>query len=346
MTFAASLSQLLLAVVFAVAGIAKLADRTSTRGAIEGFGIPPRAARVGAGLLPVVELAIAAALLTAPTARWGAAAAVVMLAIFSLAIARVLRSGSAPDCNCFGGLTQTEVGRGSLIRNLLLGALATLILVGVGGPVSAVSWVTIPAAEDRVGIALLIACVVLLGLFCWRLLQQNGRLLLRLDAEGSGSGEAARLSALAPLEIGEPAPGFAAHDLAGEPISMDSLLAPGLPVALFFTDPGCGACEAALGPVSRAQRERAGEMTFAVISSGSIARIEQKATEFALDRVVPQDDNRLFDAYRVFGVPGIVEVDARGRLSKAAELGVAAVNEVVLNGPSKPEGERLALNPG
>jgi hypothetical protein len=65
-----------------------------------------------------------------------------------------------------------------------------------------------------------------------------------------------------------------------------------------------------------------------------------------LERVVPQDDDRLFDAYRVFGVPGIVEIDAQGRLLKGAELGVDAVNEVVLRGPSKLEAERVALTPG
>ena len=345
MTFAVSLAQLVLGMVFAVAGVAKLADRAGARAAIEAFGIPPRPAGAAAILLPLVELAIGGALLAAATSRWAAVAALALLAVFSLAIVRVLRAGSAPDCNCFGGLTQTEVGRGSLVRNILLGALAALVAVG-DGPVGAFAWVTVPAAGDRVAIAALIACLAALGLFCWRLLQQNGRLLLQLDAARPGSGAPSKGSTLAPLEIGAPAPDFAAHDLGGEPISLDSLLAPGLPVALFFTDPGCGACESALGAVSRAQRERAGELTLAVISSGSIARIEQKTTEFGLDRVVPQDDDRLFDAYRVFGVPGIVEIDARGRLAKRAELGVDAVNEVVLRPPSEPGAEQVGLATG
>jgi hypothetical protein len=37
-------------------------------------------------------------------------------------------------------------------------------------------------------------------------------------------------------------------------------------------------------------------LTLAVISSGSIDRIEDKAAEFGLDRVVPQDDEALFGA--------------------------------------------------
>jgi peroxiredoxin len=329
-SFAVSLSQLLLAVVFAVAAVAKLADRPGTRRAIEAFGAPPRSAAAGSLLLPVAELAIAAALVPAATARWGALAAVALLVIFSVAIARTLRAGSAPDCNCFGGLTQTEVGRGTLIRNLLLGGIAAFVALS-GEPVGAFHWVTIPAARDRMAIVFMIVCLAGLGWLCWQLLRQNGRLLLRLEAEGAGSSPAGTgAKALPPLEPGTPAPRFAGRDLHGEPVSLDSLLAAGRPVALFFTDPGCGACESALDVVARAQRERADELTLAVISSGSIDRIEEKATQFGLDRVVPQGDQSLFDAYRVYGVPGVVEIDETGALSRPAALGIDAVRDVVL----------------
>jgi uncharacterized membrane protein YphA (DoxX/SURF4 family) len=345
-TFAVSLSQLLLTLVFAVAALAKLADRSGTRRAIEAFGVPPRPAPALALALPIAELAIAVALVAAATARWGALAAVALLLIFSVAIARALRAGSAPDCNCFGGLTQSEVGRGTLIRNLLLGAVAGFVALGAAGqPVSAFSWVTVPAARDRPGIVFMVACLAGLGWFCWQLLQQNGRLLLRLEAEGAGAGAPKPgAEALPPLEPGSAAPPFAGQDLQGRPVSLDSLLAPGRPVALFFTDPGCGACESALEAVAVAQRERAEELTLAVISSGSIERIEEKAAELGLDRVVPQDDDALADAYRVYGVPGVVEIDANGSLSRPAALGIDAVREVVLgiSPGSRPERVELA----
>ncbi len=343
MSFAVSLSQLLLAVVFAVAAVAKLADRSGTRRAIEAFGVPSRLTTGGATLLPIAEIAIAAALVPAATARWSALAALALLVIFCIAIARTLRAGSAPDCNCFGGLTQTEVGRGTLIRNLLLGALAAFVALS-GQSVSALRWVTVPAARDRPGIVFMVACLAGLGWFCWQLLRQNGRLLLRLDAEGSGTGAAvAGTKALPPLEPGTAAPRFGGRDLHGEPVSLDSLLAPGRPVALFFTDPDCGACESALDAVARAQRDRADELTLAVISSGSIDRIEEKATQFGLDRVVPQDDNALFDAYRVYGVPGVVQIDEKGSLSRPADLGIDAVREVVLDTAPEPPRESVGL---
>jgi peroxiredoxin len=342
-SFAVSLSQLLLTLVFAVAAVAKLADRSATRLAIEAFGVPPRPARALALLLPIAELAIAAVLVPAATARWGALAAVALLLIFSVAIARTLQAGSAPDCNCFGGLTQTEVGRGTLIRNLLLGAVAAFVALA-GQQVSALRWITVPAAQDRPGILFLVACLAGLSWFCWQLLQQNGRLLLRLEAEGAGAGAPKPgAGALPPLEPGSAAPRFAGQDLQGRPVSLDSLLAPGRPVALFFTDPGCGACESALEAVAEAQRERAEELTLAVISRGSIERIKEKAAKFGLNRVVPQDDDALADAYRVYGVPGVVEIDGNGSLSRPAALGIDAVREVVLGIPPEPPHESVGL---
>ena len=97
-----------------------------------------------------------------------------------------------------------------------------------------------------------------------------------------------------------------------------------------------------------AQRNGSGELshlaadrlTLAVINSGSIDRIEVKASKFGLDRVVPQDDQSVFDAFGLNGVPGIVEIDVDGKLSRPAALGVDAVREVVLGvSPSRPTNE-------
>lgn len=337
MLVAVSLSQLVLAAVFAVAGVAKLADLPGTRRAAESFGIPPRLSPAVAILLPLAELAIAAALLPAATARWGALAAIVLLLAFSVATARVLRNGTTVDCNCFGGLAQTEVGRGTLVRNSVLGLLAAFAAVDVES-VGAFRWVTAPASGDRLVVALLVGAVIGLCCFGWLLLRQNGRLLLRLDAlEAAGEqprGEGGK--APTTLEIGMAAPPFSGRDLDGQPVSLGSLLAAGRPVALFFTDPGCGACELVLDAVADAQRDRAGDLTVAVLSSGPLDRIEAKAAEFGLGSVVPQDES-LFDSYGVIGFPAIVLIDERGRVARPAALGVDAVREVVLESPSTAE---------
>jgi hypothetical protein len=345
-TFAVSLSQLLLSIVFAVAGIAKLADQAGTRRAIGEFGVAPRLAPIGALLLPMAELTVAVLLLTA-SAPWGGAAAVLILLVFSAAIARSLHRGSAPDCNCFGGLSQAEVGRGTLLRNLILAVLAALVAVNIEGEaVSAFQWITIPAPQDRAAIVLMAGALAGLGWFCWQLLRQNGRLLLRLEAENPPTGSARAAPRPPPLKVGSAAPRFSGIDLAGEPITLDSLLRLGRPVALVFTDPGCGACAAALKAVARAQRERVDELTLAVISSGRIDRIEAMAAELGLDRVVPQGDDALLDAYRVHGVPGIVEIEQTGVISKPASLGANAIAEVVFGTSQTSLDERLELAVG
>lgn len=76
------LARLVLAAVFVVAALGKLADREGSRRAVEGFGVP--AALVGpVGLgLPVVELAIAVGLVVVASAAWAAAVAAALLGAF------------------------------------------------------------------------------------------------------------------------------------------------------------------------------------------------------------------------------------------------------------------------
>jgi len=66
--FALLVARLLLALVFAAAGAAKLADRVGSRQAIVDFGVPSAIAAPLGLLLPLAELAVAASLLPASTA--------------------------------------------------------------------------------------------------------------------------------------------------------------------------------------------------------------------------------------------------------------------------------------
>jgi len=343
MDLAVSFSQLFLAAVFAVAGFAKLSDRASSRKAIDAFHVPRRLATPAAVAVPMVELGVSAALIAAPTARAGASAAVALLTIFSAAIVRALRLGSTPDCNCFGGLTQTQVGRGTLIRNAGLAAAAVLVIAG-GRSVGALHWLSLAAAADRPLFAVLVSALAGLGWFCWVLLRQNGRLLRRLDGYAGpvtpGKGGSTSLAA------GAPAPDFDGHDLSGEPVSLASLLAPGLPAALFFTDPGCGACELVLAAVAEAQGRRADQLTLAVLSAGSIDRIKRKAAEFGLDRVVPLDDDALLDAYGIQGFPAFVEIDPDGSVAAGPALGADPVRAAISRARPAPSGaSRLDVAP-
>jgi uncharacterized membrane protein YphA (DoxX/SURF4 family) len=314
---AVSLCQLVLAAVFVVAGAAKLVDRDETRRAVAGFGAPAPLQAPLAVALPLVELAIAGALFIPVLARWAALAALVLLLVFCAMIVRALARGSAPDCNCFGGLTQTEVGRGTLVRNLVLGALAAFAAFGTDEPTGALGWIGHVAARDRVAaivIGVLVAALLGLAWFCWAVLRQNGRLLLQLDAQAS---DAAPLDLL-PLAAGEPAPDFAAATLDGDAVSLSSLLAPSLPVALVFADGHCGACEQVLAEAAKADGERA---TVAVVMRGDGAAAREKASAWGLPLVIGDPDDAVFGAFRVRGAPGTLLLDPEGRVAKPVQMG-------------------------
>jgi peroxiredoxin len=267
---------------------------------------------------------VAVGLFAPATARAAAVVALALLAVFCIAILRALSVGATPDCNCFGGLTQTEVGRGTLVRDVLLGGLAGFAVFGAPDQqIGALHWIGEAAPGDRPSIVILACAVAILGAFCWVLLRQNGRLLLRLEAV------AAEHAVEPPLEPGSPAPDFGGLDLDGEPISLQSLLGHGLPVALFFTDPDCGACGQALELVASIQREQPHELTLAVVSRGDSERMRVRSAELGIERVFPQNGDDLFDAYRVHGVPGAVMIDPDGRIARRPVLGADAAREML-----------------
>src|SRR5215212_2820490 len=122
-------ARLVLAAVFALAGVTKLADRNGARQAMRDFGVPAALAPALALLLPLAELAAAVALLPTGSAWWGAAGALALLALFIVGIGVSLARGRRPDCHCFGQIASGPIGRSTLTRNGLLAALASFVVV-------------------------------------------------------------------------------------------------------------------------------------------------------------------------------------------------------------------------
>jgi hypothetical protein len=157
------LARVVLATVFGVAAMAKLADREGSRRTLRGFGVPERLALVVA----LAELATAAALLA--SAFYGALAALALLAAFSAAIVAALARGARPDCGCFGRLHSAPAGRGTLVRNAALAACAGLVIAGPATRLA--DWMVAVGAVAAAHAA-----------FSWQLLRQNGRLWQRIEA--------------------------------------------------------------------------------------------------------------------------------------------------------------------
>jgi len=99
------IAQVLLAGMFAIAAMAKLADRGGVRRAVIAFGVPSAAAGLLGWALVGAELCTALLLLIAPAARVGGVAALVLLVAFSATVVLNLARGRRPHCHCFGRLS-------------------------------------------------------------------------------------------------------------------------------------------------------------------------------------------------------------------------------------------------
>jgi len=96
------LARLLLAAVFLVAGLAKLADLAGSRQALRDFGVPAKLSTPFGVLLPLAELAVAVGLIPTVSAWWGALGALALLLLFVGGISYNLVRGRQPWCHCFG----------------------------------------------------------------------------------------------------------------------------------------------------------------------------------------------------------------------------------------------------
>ena len=101
-------ARLLLAAVFAVAALTKLADLAGSRQAMRNFGVPERLAVPLGTLLPIAELAIAITLRPRGLGPVDCSRALLLLLLFVAGIAYNLARGRTPDCHCFGQLHEAR----------------------------------------------------------------------------------------------------------------------------------------------------------------------------------------------------------------------------------------------
>ncbi len=118
-----------LGLIFATAGVGKLADRPGVVAAAKRLGVPPALAVPVARLLPVAELGVAATMLWPPAIVPGAAAGLFLLVLFTGLVVLNLRRGQRPPCHCFGRLSDTPIGPGTVLRNTALMGVAVVVLV-------------------------------------------------------------------------------------------------------------------------------------------------------------------------------------------------------------------------
>lgn len=328
--------RLVLAAVFAAAGLAKLLDPAGTRRAFVDFGLPAGVTPALAVLVPFGELAVALALLAAATAWWGSVAALALLAAFTAAIARNLARGQRPDCHCFGQLHAKPIGAPTLVRNVVLAAGAAIVVVQGperSGP-STVAWLAHLEAGD---VALALGGLLLVGLlaqtwFVVHLFHQQGRLLTRLDdleTRLTGAAPAEEHGGHHGLPVGAPAPAFERRDFNGSTVSLADLCAE-RSVLVLFLDPHCQPCASLLPDVARWSTDHEAALRIAILSAGSEAENRKKFGRDAVAPLVLLDERReVALRYSSPGTPRAIVVRRDGRIGSRVAAGADAIKLLV-----------------
>lgn len=319
-------STVVLAGVFVAAGIAKLLDSRESRDTAKAFGVPDRFATATARGLPIAEIAIAVLLLPVVT-RWCAAvAALALLLVFCAAIGRAMMRGEAPECRCFGQLHSAPAGWRTLTRNGALSAAAAFIVIAGrdDAGTSAVAWTTRLDGIEWLVLALgvvLAATVTIGGYAVLHVLRNYGKVLVRLDAveerlrtAGFDLEEPDDVPQLG-LEPGTPAPHFTLASTDGDRISLTDLAAGGNPVLLLFTSPTCGPCSVLMPTVAAWQRERADEVTIALVSAGDADAVREESLTHELANVLLDTDLTTYEAYEANGTPSAVLIGDDGTIA-------------------------------
>lgn len=318
----------LLAVVFVTAGVGKLLDLEGSKRAMRDFGVPDRAVGIVGIALPVAELATGLALAFRPSARWGALAALLLLTVFIVGIARALARGEQPDCHCFGQIHSAPAGRITLARNAIL-AVGAAVVVVYGSRPAVDTWVRARSTSELVAIAASIVALVAVA-YALDIRRDLRRLTRDLDtarkAAAFGRGG---------LPVGYDAPIFALPDLQDERITLTRLLERGRPLLLMFLSPGCGPCAALMPRVHEWQQTLSEHVTIAVLSTGT-ARQNAIFEEHGLEHVLLQRGMEVADQFGVSATPSAVFVSRDGKIASHPGMSEFGIEPLV----------RLALRDG
>ena len=337
------IARLVLSGVFLVAGLAKLKDQAGSRQSLIDFGLPQAVAKPFGALLPICEVIVAIGLIPALFAWMGAIGALVLLVLFIVGITVALVRGKKPDCHCFGQLQSKPIGWDLVGRNIALAVIAAMLIYA--GPRQPSFWGWMNASSQSAGgsvvIVLALAGLVLLVFQSWaifQLIQQSGRVLLRLDAIEKQLGGNVEEAAAPPqgLPVGDTAPEFELETLEGGSVSLQQLRGDGKPVMLLFTHPGCGPCTALLPEAAAWQRDIGARFQVVMVSQGTKDENLAKMREHGIAPVLLQHEHEISDRYDALGTPSAVLVRPDGTVGSPVATGAEAIRTLVSNTINEP----------
>ncbi len=302
------------AAVFVAAAFGKFTEPNSVRHSLADFGAPARLVAPGALALPVTELVVAVLVLFPATAVAGCVAALVLLAMFTVAVGVQLRRGRRPRCSCFG--VSAPVSGWTVVRNAGFAVLAASALVG-SVAVPGLPWM-LPTGPGLGLTAVLVLTVV----------QVRQAILLRVLRA-----EVAVLRANRPrtggLPADTPAPDFELPDVTGRRTNLAALLAEGRPAVLLFVHPDCAMCTMFAAEFAYWRARAAGRITLVPIGGGDPETNAAWADRFDVTGLLVQHRAEVAGRYRLHSTPAAVLVDPRGRIAGPPARTLADIRELL-----------------
>lgn len=329
------LIRILLAGIFALAGIAKFLDLKGSRKAFMDFGVPPGLAMPGAIALSVAEIAIAAMFLSIETSWYAAIGASFLLLLFIIQMSYQMARGNAPDCHCFGQIHSAPVSATSIVRNIIFAVPAVFLVIhGEGNQ----GFSLLDPRVDLMQLVFGAAVVALLFAVIFTLLkisQQQTEIMRRIELMELIARDGAhveREDVVSPhdgLPIGAVVADFELPDLNGKTVSLADIKSAGKPVLFFYVGPSCSPCKALVPEFETWQRDLADKLQIVFLSSGTTQENIEKIGGDVEKTILVQKHREVADLFKAQWTPTAVLMDANGRIASHAAAGDTAIRELI-----------------
>ncbi len=331
------LIRILLAGIFALAGIAKFLDLKGSRKAFMDFGVPPSLAMPGAVALSVAEILIAVMFLSVTTSWYAAIGASFLLLLFIIQMTYQMARGNAPDCHCFGQIHSEPVSVKSIVRNIIFAVPAIfLVLQGVRNQGFSLLDPRLDLMQLVFGTAVLILLLAVIFTLL-KISHQQTEIMRRIEVMelvARDGAQVEREDVVSPhegLPIGAVVPDFELPDLDGKQVSLTDLKAAGKPVLFFYVAPTCAPCKALVPEFETWQRELADKLEIVFLSNGTAKENEEKFGGESDKTILLQKHREVADLFKAQWTPTAVLMDANGRVASHAAAGDTAIRELIEN---------------
>ena len=143
------------------------------------------------------------------------------------------------------------------------------------------------------------------------------------------------------LKVNQPAPPFSGTDTEGNTVAWEEHA--GKPKVLVFSSPGCSACKMFYEALASFDLPPSEELVVWVVSSGEAEANASAAAEYGLEMPVLHVEGKVFETYKIPGVPYVVLVDGGGKIVHSSfgmgkEGAEGTLGELVEKASSREEG--------